>query len=122
MDYFHIPGAVSFPHFLMGADKYIHGVIGLSPNQQEHETTVDIEPVSDQKNISLMCEPRQHYCALLSSLSDEGAFSSPKMLLDCLNLNPACFLRLVDTPPLSITVLFLPLSFLLSSTMSLNCC
>ncbi|XP_061119319.1 lysosome membrane protein 2-like [Conger conger] len=38
------PIVVSFPHFYHGAEEYINGVEGLSPNQEHHETFLDINP------------------------------------------------------------------------------
>ena len=46
VDSFHIPGIVSLPHFFMADPRVQRSVGGLNPNQQEHETTVDVEPVS----------------------------------------------------------------------------
>lgn len=49
VDYFQIPGVVSFPHFYLAEDKYVHGVYGMAPNKEEHETAIDIEPVSSRR-------------------------------------------------------------------------
>ncbi|KAJ8338943.1 hypothetical protein SKAU_G00357290 [Synaphobranchus kaupii] len=38
------PVVVSFPHFYQGDEKYINAVEGLSPNQEDHETFLDINP------------------------------------------------------------------------------
>ena len=38
--------AVSFPHFLFGDPKYVKAVDGISPNEEEHNTFIDLEPVS----------------------------------------------------------------------------
>ncbi|XP_071091359.1 scavenger receptor class B member 1-like [Haliotis cracherodii] len=46
LDYFQIPGVVSFPHFYLAEDKYVHGVYGMAPNKEEHETAIDIEPLT----------------------------------------------------------------------------
>ncbi|XP_046583231.1 lysosome membrane protein 2-like [Haliotis rubra] len=46
LDYFQIPAVVSFPHFYLAEDKYVHGVYGMSPNKEEHETAIDIEPLT----------------------------------------------------------------------------
>jgi len=46
VDFFHIPVALSYPHFLYGADQYIHGVIGLNPDPEKHKPVIDLEPVS----------------------------------------------------------------------------
>ncbi|XP_036385481.1 lysosome membrane protein 2-like [Megalops cyprinoides] len=40
------PVVVSFPHFYQGDEKYIKGVAGLSPNQEDHETFLDINPTT----------------------------------------------------------------------------
>lgn len=42
------PGApivVSFPHFYQADPKYINAVDGLSPNKEDHETYLDLQPV-----------------------------------------------------------------------------
>ncbi|KAJ8286655.1 hypothetical protein GJAV_G00041630 [Gymnothorax javanicus] len=38
------PVVVSFPHFYHGDEKYINAIGGLSPNQEDHETFLDINP------------------------------------------------------------------------------
>ncbi|NXF04090.1 CD36 protein, partial [Smithornis capensis] len=40
------PVYISLPHFLHASDSILHGVEGLSPNQEEHETYLDIEPMT----------------------------------------------------------------------------
>lgn len=44
VDFFHLPAALSFPHFLYGDKRYIDGVVGLHPNAEEHMPVVDFEP------------------------------------------------------------------------------
>ncbi|NXC75181.1 CD36 protein, partial [Anhinga anhinga] len=39
------PVFISLPHFLHASDSVLHGVEGLSPNEEEHETFLDVEPV-----------------------------------------------------------------------------
>lgn len=39
------PIVVSFPHFYQADPKYINAVDGLSPNKEEHETYLDLQPV-----------------------------------------------------------------------------
>jgi hypothetical protein len=50
VDYFHIPAVVSFPHFYMADPTVIESVIGVSPNAEQHQTTVDVEPVGACKD------------------------------------------------------------------------
>ncbi|KAM8885395.1 lysosome membrane protein 2a isoform 2-T2 [Spinachia spinachia] len=40
------PIVVSFPHFYQADPKYINGVEGLSPNKEEHETYLDLQPTT----------------------------------------------------------------------------
>ncbi|KFU92731.1 Platelet glycoprotein 4 [Chaetura pelagica] len=40
------PVFISLPHFLHASDSILHDVEGLSPNEQEHETFLDIEPTT----------------------------------------------------------------------------
>ncbi|KAH3855176.1 hypothetical protein DPMN_097738, partial [Dreissena polymorpha] len=44
VDFFNLPSATSLPHFLHADPRYLHAVVGLSPNEKLHETTLDIEP------------------------------------------------------------------------------
>lgn len=45
VDFFHIPAAISLPHFYLGAERYQKAVIGMRPNKEEHQTIIDAEPV-----------------------------------------------------------------------------
>lgn len=40
------PVYISLPHFLHASESILHNVEGLSPDEKEHETYLDIEPVS----------------------------------------------------------------------------
>lgn len=40
------PVFISLPHFLHASESILHGVEGLKPDEKEHETFLDIEPVS----------------------------------------------------------------------------
>uniref|UniRef100_G3PKW9 Scavenger receptor class B, member 2a n=1 Tax=Gasterosteus aculeatus aculeatus TaxID=481459 RepID=G3PKW9_GASAC len=40
------PIVVSFPHFYQADPKYINAVEGLSPNKEEHETYLDLQPTT----------------------------------------------------------------------------
>ncbi|NXS81718.1 CD36 protein, partial [Erpornis zantholeuca] len=40
------PVYISLPHFLHASESILHNVKGLSPNEKEHETYLDIEPVT----------------------------------------------------------------------------
>ncbi|XP_052815897.1 lysosome membrane protein 2-like [Mya arenaria] len=44
VDFFHLPVAVSLPHFLFTDKRYLEAVTGLSPNEEEHNTILDLEP------------------------------------------------------------------------------
>lgn len=44
VDFFNVPGALSLPHFLFGDRRYIDAVVGLNPNEEEHNPVVDFEP------------------------------------------------------------------------------
>ncbi|KAL3859117.1 hypothetical protein ACJMK2_009349 [Sinanodonta woodiana] len=44
VDFFHIPAVISFPHFYLADKKYLDAVVGLNPNEAEHQTIVDVEP------------------------------------------------------------------------------
>lgn len=39
------PIVVSFPHFYQADPMYINAIDGLSPNKDEHETYLDLQPV-----------------------------------------------------------------------------
>ncbi|KAK3591350.1 hypothetical protein CHS0354_040311 [Potamilus streckersoni] len=47
VDFFHIPAVLSFPHFYLADKKYLDAVVGLNPNEAEHQTIVDAEPILD---------------------------------------------------------------------------
>ncbi|XP_023684494.2 lysosome membrane protein 2-like [Paramormyrops kingsleyae] len=40
------PVIVSFPHFYLGDRKYVQAIDGLSPNQEDHQTYLDINPTT----------------------------------------------------------------------------
>ena len=40
------PIAMSMPHFYMGSKDYVDAMVGLKPNKKQHETRLDVEPVS----------------------------------------------------------------------------
>ncbi|XP_030647028.1 lysosome membrane protein 2 [Chanos chanos] len=40
------PFVVSFPHFYQADEKYINAIDGLSPNKEEHETYLDLNPTT----------------------------------------------------------------------------
>ncbi|CAH1778009.1 unnamed protein product [Owenia fusiformis] len=40
------PIVLSQPHFYQADKEYIDGVIGLNPNKEEHQTALDVEPVT----------------------------------------------------------------------------
>ncbi|XP_075346954.1 platelet glycoprotein 4 isoform X2 [Mycteria americana] len=40
------PVFISLPHFLHASDSILHDVEGLSPNEKEHETFLDVEPIT----------------------------------------------------------------------------
>ena len=46
---FHVPVIISFPHFYMAEDQYVHGVIGMHPTS-DLAIEVAIEPVSTENN------------------------------------------------------------------------
>ena len=46
VDFFNVPVAFSMPHFYLADERYIKSVNGMYPNKEEHETYLDLEPVS----------------------------------------------------------------------------
>lgn len=40
------PIVVSFPHFYQADQQYIDAIDGMNPNKEEHETYLDLNPVS----------------------------------------------------------------------------
>ncbi|NXA17751.1 CD36 protein, partial [Ibidorhyncha struthersii] len=40
------PVFISLPHFLHASDSVLHDVEGLSPSEEEHETFLDVEPIT----------------------------------------------------------------------------
>lgn len=45
VDFFNLPVALSYPHFLYAAEHYLHGVVGLTPDVERHNPVIDLEPV-----------------------------------------------------------------------------
>ncbi|XP_030046438.1 lysosome membrane protein 2 [Microcaecilia unicolor] len=41
-----VPILLSNPHFYQAEDKYIHDIEGMHPNQEDHESFIDINPLS----------------------------------------------------------------------------
>lgn len=39
---------MSMPHFLGCDEETVRGVIGMEPNREEHQSYIDIEPVSSR--------------------------------------------------------------------------
>lgn len=63
---------VSFPHFYQADPKYINAIDGLSPNKDEHETYLDLQPVRLSfviPAVILMTYWKPCFAALLLSLS-----------------------------------------------------
>lgn len=46
------PIVVSFPHFYQADEKYVKAIEGMNPNEEEHETYLDINPVSGVDTLS----------------------------------------------------------------------
>ena len=44
----------SLPHFLDGDPNILHRVIGLKPNREEHQSVIDIEPVSAEDSVEMV--------------------------------------------------------------------
>lgn len=36
---------MSLPHFYQTEEKFVEAVIGMKPNKEQHQTTIDINPV-----------------------------------------------------------------------------
>ena len=47
------PLVISAPHFYMGSQSLVDQFVGLKPDQQKHETFLDIEPVINQIHFSI---------------------------------------------------------------------
>lgn len=71
---------VSFPHFYQADPKYINAIDGLSPNKEEHETYLDLEPVwFNDSNPNVKTTRKQRSVSRRSpppSLSDHGSSHS----------------------------------------------
>ncbi|XP_009867856.1 PREDICTED: platelet glycoprotein 4-like, partial [Apaloderma vittatum] len=65
------PVFISLPHFLHASDVILHDVEGLSPNEEEHETYLDIEPITGftlqfakRLQVNLLVQPTSRIAAL----------------------------------------------------------
>ena len=50
-----IPVVGSFAHYYTG-EEMLDTIIGLNPNKEEHQTTIDIEPVSTKIFLTLIID------------------------------------------------------------------
>uniref|UniRef100_A0A8C1D0B1 Uncharacterized protein n=1 Tax=Cyprinus carpio carpio TaxID=630221 RepID=A0A8C1D0B1_CYPCA len=74
------PIIMSSPHFYQADDKFVQDVFGMNPNKEEHETVIDVNPLTGmllrgakrvQVNIVFL-----HFCLLLSSKRFHPVFQS----------------------------------------------
>lgn len=45
------PIIMSFPHFYQADEKFVSAIKGMRPNKEEHESFVDINPVSTHSSV-----------------------------------------------------------------------
>jgi len=79
------PIVVSSPHFYLGSSKYIHGVNGMHPNKNEHETYVDVEPLSGsvlRAAKRLQINSHLQYLGIFSSLKHVNDVILPMLWLN----------------------------------------
>jgi len=54
------PIVVSFPHFYQADERYINAIEGMNPNEEEHETYLDINPVRSVDALRFSLLQQQH--------------------------------------------------------------
>ncbi|XP_063301512.1 platelet glycoprotein 4 [Pelobates fuscus] len=74
------PVFLSLPHYLYASDFLLDSVVGLKPNKEEHETYVDVEPISGftmhfakRLQVNIMFTPHKEI-DVMSNLSSEFIF------------------------------------------------
>lgn len=40
---------MSSPHFYQAEEKFVEAVFGMKPNKEQHQTTIDVNPVGKSK-------------------------------------------------------------------------
>ncbi|KAL4617317.1 lysosome membrane protein 2-like [Arapaima gigas] len=68
------PVVISFPHFYMADEKYVKAIEGMSPNQEDHETYLDLNPTT---GIPVRASKRAQINIILKRIT---GFSTTKLL------------------------------------------